>query len=182
MNQDNRDIPSPPRTVFRLAEMSVGIAVLTWIFCIMALVVPLVVFFTAPVAWIAVLLLVIFWLTFRLVWSFYRPKCFEICEDRLLIIWRWRMMDVPLDEITEVTAMSKSDLGFVMRTWGAGGLWGEFGRFWSRKLGHIIVYASRNDKLVCIRRGDKKPILISPDDCPKFIDVLGKYCRSDGDN
>ncbi len=181
MNQDNREIPSPPRTVFQLATMSSGIAVLTWIFCIMAIVLPLVVFLTAPQAWIAVLLLVIFWLTFRLVWSFYRPKYFEIREDRLLIIWAWRMMDIPLGEITEVTAMSKSDLGCVVRTWGAGGLWGGFGRFWSRKIGHMIMYASRVDKLVCIRRRDKKPILISPDDCEKFIDVLGKYCRSGGE-
>jgi hypothetical protein len=182
MNQDNREIPPPPRTVFQLADMSSDIAVLTWVFCIMSVVLPLVVFFMAPQVWISVLLAMIFWLTIRFVSSFYRPKCFEICEDRLLIVWAWRMMDIPFGEITEAAAMSKSDLGLVVRTWGAGGLWGGFGRFWSRKIGHMIMYASRVDKLVCIRRRDEKPILISPDDCEKFIDVLGKYCRCGGDN
>ena len=172
MNQQNTDTPPIPRTSFALAPMSSGIAAMTWIFCLAAFGLPVVLFFAAPSVWISLLLATIMWAVCRFVWCFYRPVRFEICSEGLRIVWRWRSLLIGCDEITEVVSVSKSDLGFVIRTCGAGGLWGGFGRFWSRKMGRMLVYASRSDGLVCIRRGDDRPLIITPDSPEEFISSI----------
>ncbi len=180
MNQQNLAPPPVPRASFLLARMSTGIAVLTWIFCALAIAVPISVLYLAPEMWMSLVLAAIIWGVCRFVWSFYRPKYFEVLPDGLQIVWPWRSMFIPSEEITEIVPMSKEDLGLVIRTWGAGGLWGGFGKHWSRKIGHMLIYASRSDKLVCIRRVGKRPILITPEDCEEFIAAVRKSIPAEG--
>jgi len=176
MNEHDSSMQAEPRRSFELAEMSGGIAVMTWCLIALGLAAPIAVFVLAPEAWMALVLAVILWGTFAFVWVFYRPGRFEIHDGGLRIAFPIRSFCIPADEITAVEAISKSDLGFVIRTCGAGGLWGGFGRFWSRKMGRMLIYASRGDALVCIRRGQKPTLLISPDNREEFITELQGLC------
>jgi hypothetical protein len=176
MNEQNVAMRGLPRASFALAEMSTGVAAMTWFACILALALPTTIFFAAPEVWMSLLLGAIIWSTYIFVWVFYRPSRFEICDDGLRIVWPVRSLLIPAADITEFAPISKSDLGLVIRTCGAGGLWGGFGRFWSRKMGRMLIYASRGDALVCIRRGEKRTLLISPEKPEEFIDELRKIC------
>jgi len=179
MNVPNADM-SPPGAAFALAGMSRDIAVLTRIFCILAVALPITVFCLAPQMWMALLLAAILWGTCRFVWSFYRPSRFEVRPDGLRIFFPWRTMLIPAGEITEVVPLSKDDLGFVIRTCGAGGLWGSFGGHWSRKFGRMLLYVSRSDEFVCIRRSGNRPILVTPTDRDRFIAELQKAAAAAG--
>jgi len=176
MNEHDMAIRGLPRASFALAEMSTGIAAMTWFLFILAVGLPIGLFIAAPDVWMSLLLAGIIWSTYIFVWVFYRPSCFEICDDGLRIVCPMRSLTIRVAEITGITPISKSDLGLVVRTWGAGGLWGGFGRFWSRKMGRMLIYASRGDALVCIRRGEKRTLVISPEKPEEFIDELRRIC------
>jgi len=176
MNQQNLAIRGPGRGGFALAGMSTGIAAMTWFLFILAVGLPIGIFIAAPDVWMSLLLAAIIWSTYAFVWVFYRPSRFEIRDDGLRIVWPVRSLSIRGDEITEITLLSKSDLGLVIRTCGAGGLWGGFGRFFSRKMGRMLIYASRGSGLVCIRRGGKRTLVISPERPEEFIDELRKVC------
>jgi hypothetical protein len=78
------------------------------------------------------------------------------------IRWPLRQKWIPAENIASIETMDSHPLDGAIRTFGAGGLWGGFGLFWSRKQGHFVLYASRQDGLVRIglRRG--KSLLITP--------------------
>jgi len=178
----NRPNNQPTGAAFNLAGMSRDVAVLTWLFCILAVAIPVTVFFLAPEKWMSLLLAAILWGTFRFVWSFYRPSRFEINADGLRIVFPWRSLLIPRDEIVETVLLPKGDLGFVIRTCGAGGLWGSFGGHWSRKIGRMLIYSSRSDQFVFIRRGGLRPILITPTDPEQFVEEMRKFSPDRGDS
>ncbi|MDP6634448.1 MAG: PH domain-containing protein [Phycisphaerae bacterium] len=182
MNQQTFETPRQPRSVFALAEMSTGMSVLTWSMCVLGLALPIVIFIAAPEVWMSMLLAGVIWGTYAFVWVFYRPSRFEICRSGLRIVWPMRSFYIPAAEIAEIAPISKSALGLVLRTFGAGGLWGGFGRFWSRKMGHMLIYASRSDGLVCIRRGRERTVLISPARPDEFITELQRVCSAGGES
>jgi len=177
MDEQDAAMQGQPRRSFRLAEMSAGMALMTWFLIALGLAVPIVILILAPQVWMALLLAVILWGTFAFVWVFYRPGRFDIYDGGLQSAFPVRSLRVPAGESTDVAEISKSELGLVIRTCGAGGLWGGFGRFWSKSMGRMVIYTSGGDDLVCIRRGKKKPpLVISPDNGKEFIAELQRIC------
>ncbi len=54
---------------------------------------------------------------------------------------------------------------------GAGGLWGAFGKLKTRKA-TLAMYISRVDGLVLVNRSSGPPLLITPQDPARFVNAL----------
>ena len=60
----------------------------------------------------------------------------------------------------------------VFRTFGVGGLYGYYGKFYNRTFGSMTWYATRRDKLVLVKFQNKKKIILTPDEPVALIAAL----------
>lgn len=108
-------------------------------------------------------------------WCLLRPRRFELAETELRLRFPCRTMSIPKMAIRSARLLSGSELrkelGLTVRV-GAGGLWGAFGWLWSRKLGWLELYISRQDRFVWISRIDGVPLLLTPEDPERFKEAL----------
>lgn len=106
-----------------------------------------------------------------LVTLLYAPLSYTIGSDGIAV--RRFGPDVILrrDRIAEIRRMGSDELGFTLRTWGCGGLFGAFGWFWSRRLGAFRAYVTNRTDLVLIVLTSGEKVLISPGPAVRFLDV-----------
>ena len=71
---------------------------------------------------------------------------------------------IPLKQVSTVDELPREQLRGMIRTFGVGGLFGYYGKFFSASLGHITMYATRAKGMVLITTTTGKKIVISPDD------------------
>ncbi len=65
--------------------------------------------------------------------------------------------------------LDKEKIGWAIRTFGVGSLFGYYGKFANTKLGSMTWYATRKDKTVLVRTIDNKKIILTPDEPEKFV-------------
>jgi hypothetical protein len=99
------------------------------------------------------------------------PRGYDVDGERLVVKRPLGSVTLPLASLQEATAAEYDDLGWVLRTFGNGGLFGWYGRFHSSGLGHHRWYASRRSGLVVLRWPDRT-VVISPDDRERFLAAL----------
>jgi hypothetical protein len=98
------------------------------------------------------------------------PRGFAL-EDTSLVIERLlRPVHIPWAEIRAVAALPQG-LGGAIRVGGNGGLFGYYGRYWSRSLGSFRLYATRRVGLVCIATSQEMFVL-SPERSAQFVSAL----------
>jgi PH (Pleckstrin Homology) domain-containing protein len=104
-------------------------------------------------------------------WLWARPRRFAVSPDGLRIEWPLRSATVPASDIVDARVFGlrdfRSEYGFGVR-FGAGGLWGGFGKLKTRK-GTLSMYISRVDGLVLVNRKSGRPLLITPQDPARFV-------------
>ncbi len=156
---------------FPLASMSGKIRLLTWLLLLMpAALAPLLIFAdSAQPWWIVGGILAGVLLVYVAIWLLGRPTRFEVTAQTVRIRWPLRQKQIPLDNIESIETIDSQQVGAAIRTFGAGGLWGGFGLFWSRKLGHFAMYASRQDGWVRIALREGKDLLITPEKPERFV-------------
>jgi hypothetical protein len=76
-------------------------------------------------------------------------------------------------DIREVRMVDEHELRGLVRTFGSGGLFGYFGKFYSRTLGHVTLYTTQRKNRVLIQTEQGKTFILSPDD-PGMIDALNR--------
>jgi hypothetical protein len=71
---------------------------------------------------------------------------------------------ISIADITETRAVEKTEFSGTIRTFGNGGLFGYYGKFYNAKLGKMTWYVTQdiNRILILTKQGEK--IIISPDD------------------
>jgi hypothetical protein len=111
------------------------------------------------------------------IWLWLRPRRLSVGPEGLRITWPAREKSYPPEAITDVRRVEARDLGVLLRTCGAGGLWGGFGWFWSRRVGTVLAYVSRSDGLVLVRMGERK-LLLSPERPDEFVRALTGLSRA----
>lgn len=98
------------------------------------------------------------------------PSAYAIIAGELRIQRRGaRPIAIPLATIIEVSLVD--ELGPVVRVMGAGGLFGYFGRYRSRALGSVRMYATRRRDFVLVRT-DAAVWLLTPEPRRAFVDAL----------
>lgn len=97
----------------------------------------------------------------------YRPVGYSLTEETLIVHRPISDVAYSLQTLDSVQIVTKEQLKFTIRTFGVGGFWGYFGRFYNSVYGKMIWYVTRRDQLVLIKT-DNKTILLSPDDISSF--------------
>jgi hypothetical protein len=72
-------------------------------------------------------------------------------------------------QIKNILKIENGKLSWSIRTFGVGGLFGYFGKFWSNEFGNMTWYATRRDKAIMIITKENKKIVLTPDEVEKFI-------------
>jgi hypothetical protein len=96
----------------------------------------------------------------------YRLTSYQV-ENRTLIIHRpFKKLSkkIAASDIREVKLLERSETRGLIRTFANGGLFGYWGKYYNREIGHVSVYANNWKHPVLITLADSKKILLGPDD------------------
>lgn len=77
-----------------------------------------------------------------------------------------------LADILESRRVGADELRGLIRTFGSGGLFGYYGKFFNKTLGPLTLYTTRRTHQILIRTRDGKKIVLSPDDADGFLSAL----------
>lgn len=106
----------------------------------------------------------------------YMPQQYEIQEHHLVIHRKIGNLQIPIQDITNIEMIEKyTQLGFVIRLFGSGGLFGWLGIFYSGKYGKFKLYAGAASPLVMITYQDNQKVGISPIEIDAFIEALNVH-------
>ena len=89
------------------------------------------------------------------------PQRLEIGHDKIVILRRYRSVTIRREQIASVERLPDGALRSALRTCGVGGLFGYYGRFYTRKIGSFSLYATRLDNLFLITLCTGKRVVIS---------------------
>ena len=143
---------------------------ITFVVCIV-LVVPFFVIFNQyrqshqALMWLGPVVVVLALVTAAL----FRPKEYTLDSEGLNIVRPIKPIMIPLHSINSVMPVTSKELGFGIRTFGSGGFFGYFGKFYYRNHGTITLYATDRSKMLLITLTNDRKIIISPDDPSGFL-------------
>jgi hypothetical protein len=103
-------------------------------------------------------------------WAF-APKGFAIEGAALRVERPVLAPEIPLSAIRRVSFLPADARYTVLRVFGTSGLFGYYGRFWSRRLGSFRMYATRRRGLVLVETEAARYVL-SPDPPERFVEAL----------
>lgn len=115
------------------------------------------------------LLVVIYLLVFLL-----RPVQYELTAGEVIIRRQAEKVTISRQEIAKAEIPDRQRMGTPVRTFGVGGLFGYFGKFYSSRIGSMTWYATRRDRIILIETIHSRRIIISPDEPEKFLEELNK--------
>lgn len=124
-----------------------------------------------PVAWVRYQLLLLFVLIPALTYS-YSPLGYSVGPEGVRIHRLRGPVLVPLAAIRGARRAAPDELGGI-RTFGSGGLFGFFGRFWSRRFGHYRAYVTHRHNLVVVEA--ERVYLLSPERPDDFLHRLREW-------
>lgn len=93
----------------------------------------------------------------------YAPKGYSINEDKLVIHRPLNDKYIPIDSMIEIRPINKSEMKGTIRTFGVGGLFGNYGKFHSNGLGNFTMFGTQSKNYVLIKTSSKK-FVITPDE------------------
>jgi hypothetical protein len=78
---------------------------------------------------------------------------------------------ISIADIEEIRLVGEGDMTGTIRTFGNGGLFGYYGKYYNKTFGSMTLYTTQRANRVFIRTKSGSKIIISPDDL-RFIDKL----------
>lgn len=99
----------------------------------------------------------------------FSPKMYEITEDSIIVKRPYRDMVLKLSQIKSISRIDDEQLRYTVRTFGVGGLFGYFGKFWNKELGMMTWYATRKNKVIMLITTKDNKIILTPNEPEKFI-------------
>jgi len=99
----------------------------------------------------------------------FRPNNYSISNDKLLIHRILGNIEIQRNNIQSVQEIDESQVKNSLRTFGVGGFFGSFGKFWNSKLGNMTWYVTRKNNFVLVETKDKKKIILTPDKPEEFV-------------
>lgn len=113
------------------------------------------------------------------IWFWMRPSRFELDGDALVVVFPWRRIRIPLDDVTGARIVSRAEFraehGLAARI-GAGGLWGGFGLLWTKPRMYML-YVSRVDRLLVVERREGRWLLITPARMDELRQALERHAQ-----
>ncbi len=112
-------------------------------------------------------LLVIYLIAFS-----FRPMYYFVTANQVIIHRLFKAVKIDRNKIKCAELLTKDQIGFTVRTFGVGGLFGYYGHFSSTKLGAMTWYATRQNQVVLVQLIDDKKIILTPDEPEIFLAEL----------
>ena len=100
------------------------------------------------------------------------PQRLEIGDDKIVILRRYRSVVLHREEIKSIEYVSKLTFRGAMRTFGVGGLFGYYGRYYAPALGAFTLYATSFKNLYLIKTWSGRSVVVScaePDKIENFL-------------
>ena len=100
------------------------------------------------------------------------PQRLEIGESQIVVLRRYQSVVINREEIKSVEQLPANAMSGAIRTCGVGGLFGYFGKFYSRNIGSFSLYATGSENLFLIRTWNGKNIVIAcaePDKMKEYL-------------
>ncbi len=101
------------------------------------------------------------------------PQRLEIGESQIVVLRRYQSVVIDRDEIKSVEPLPANAMRGAIRTGGVGGLFGYYGKYYTRTIGSFSLYATGSENLFLIRKWNGTNIVIScaePDKMKQFIE------------
>jgi hypothetical protein len=98
-----------------------------------------------------------------------RPNNYSVSSDKLLIHRALSNVEISRNDIYSVREIDESEVKNSVRTFGVGGFFGNFGKFWNGKLGSMTWYVTRKNNFVLVETKDQKKIILTPDKPEEFV-------------
>jgi hypothetical protein len=98
-----------------------------------------------------------------------RPNNYSVSSDKLLIHRMLANVEINRNDIQSVQEIDESQVKNSIRTFGVGGFFGSFGKFWNGKLGSMTWYVTRKNNFVLVETKDQKKIILTPDKPEEFV-------------
>jgi hypothetical protein len=117
---------------------------------------------------VSIILIIILCLTYGISYAL-SPKSYELNESSVIINRPFKNVILNRSQIKSILKLENGKLTWSIRTFGVGGLFGYFGKFWSKEFGNMTWYATRRDKAIMIITKENKKIILTPDEVEKFI-------------
>ncbi|MDB5281149.1 MAG: hypothetical protein JWO06_224 [Bacteroidota bacterium] len=92
------------------------------------------------------------------------PQKYELTQNELIIKRPLSNVVIKIVDIASVGVIPNGEATFSLRTFGSGGFFGYFGRFYNSKFGNYSAYATRRSNRLLITTGEGRKIIITPDD------------------
>ncbi|MFM2385473.1 MAG: hypothetical protein RL660_230 [Bacteroidota bacterium] len=121
--------------------------------------------------WLLMVIGVLLIITFVGCYLFW-PIKYILDKENLCIVRKIGTKKYELSTLKSATAISKKDMGFVLRVFGNGGIFGYTGKFTSKTYGRMNWYVTNQANLILIELKDGDQICISPDDVAGFVKGL----------
>ncbi|HTE28163.1 PH domain-containing protein [Flavitalea sp.] len=102
--------------------------------------------------------------TFILICYLLSTKSYKLTADQITITRPLRSFSIKLADIIKVELLSPEQLSGLIRTFGVGGMFGYYGKYYSSKLGPINLYTTQRRNRIMIVTKANVAIVISPDD------------------
>lgn len=102
----------------------------------------------------------------------FRPNNYAVSDDKLLIHRMIKDVEIKRNNIKSVEMIDESKVKNSIRTFGSGGFFGSYGKFWNSTLGSMTWYITRRENFVLVTTNDEKKILLTPDEPEAFVASL----------
>ncbi len=89
------------------------------------------------------------------------PQRLEVGESQIVILRRYKSVTISRDEVKSVEQLPQGAMRGAIRTCGVGGLFGFFGKYYTRSIGSFSLYATSSENLFLIRKWDGKNIVVA---------------------
>lgn len=98
----------------------------------------------------------------------YRPLNYTLTEKDLLIKRPIGTVRIPRVSITAINPIERKKIRGAIRTFGVGGLFGYYGKFYTFSIGSMTWYMTNRNKALLLTTTSQRKILISPDERERF--------------
>lgn len=120
---------------------------------------------------ISALIVGFLWLIFILCYGFH-PASYEYQDGAVVVKTPFRSFTYLQTEIEKVEILEESAMKGSIRTFGVGGVFGYFGKFYNRSIGGMTWYASQRKNWVLLQTKKGRKIILTPDDPQGFVKII----------
>ena len=103
----------------------------------------------------------------------YRPLKYVVESDKIIIKRPFRDKVIGITKVKEVYTIKKDSMGWVLKTFSNGGLFGYYGEFKSGRYGQMTWYATKRSNYIMLETSDHEKIVLTPDN-PDMVKEIKK--------